>query len=55
MDDFTLSAQFLKFCQALPNPKEYQIIEEANHFWWGYESTIAARTVAFFTKVLKQY
>jgi alpha/beta superfamily hydrolase len=44
--------QFLEFCQNLPEPKEYESIEGADHFWWGYESRLAAKVTAFFTKVL---
>jgi len=52
-DDFIPSRQFLEFCQSLPNPKEYEIIEGADHFWWGYELSLAAKASAFFAKVLK--
>jgi alpha/beta superfamily hydrolase len=51
-DSFTPTDQFLVFCQNLPEPKEYETIEGADHFWWGYESRLAAKVAAFFTKVL---
>jgi alpha/beta superfamily hydrolase len=51
-DNFTPADQFLEFCQNLPEPKECQSIEGADHFWWGYESSLAAKVTAFFTKVL---
>ena len=51
-DNFTPADQFLEFCQNLPAPKEYESIEGADHFWWGYESRLAAKVTAFFTKVL---
>jgi alpha/beta superfamily hydrolase len=51
-DNFTPAYQFLEFCQNLPEPKEYESIEGADHFWWGYESSLAAKVTAFFTKVL---
>ena len=44
--------QFLEFCQNLPEPKECENVEGADHFWWGYESLLAAKVTAFFTKVL---
>jgi alpha/beta superfamily hydrolase len=44
--------QFIEFCQNLPEPKEYESIEGADHFWRGYESRLAAKVTAFFTKVL---
>jgi len=52
-DNFMPSKQFLEFCQSLPNPREHESIEGADHFWWGYELTIAAKVTAFFTRVLK--
>jgi alpha/beta superfamily hydrolase len=51
-DNFTPANQFLEFCQNLPEPKEYESIEGADHFYWGYESRLAAKVTAFFTKVL---
>jgi len=52
-DGFTPTSQFLEFCQNLPDPKECDSIEGADHFWWGYESDLAAKVTAFFTNVLK--
>jgi len=52
-DNFIPTSRFLEFCQGLPEPKECDIIEGADHFWWGYESSLAARVTAFFTRVLK--
>ncbi|MGA2670893.1 MAG: dienelactone hydrolase family protein [Dehalococcoidia bacterium] len=51
-DNFTPADQFLEFCQNLPEPKECQSIEDADHFWWEYEPLLAAKVTAFFTKVL---
>ena len=51
-DDFTPSSHFLKFCQMLPEPREYHIIEAADHFWWGYEDIIAAKVTAFLKSLL---
>src|SRR4030042_370980 len=51
-DDFTPADQFLEFCQNLAEPKQCAIIEGADHFWWEYESRLAAKVTAFFTKVL---
>ena len=51
-DNFTPADQFLEFCQSLPEPKEYESIEGADPFWWGYETRLAAKVTAFFTKVL---
>ena len=51
-DDLIPADQFCEFCQDLPEPKECEVIEGADHFWWGYESSLAAKVVAFFTRVL---
>ena len=51
-DDLAPTEQFRRFCQNLPEPKECEIIEGADHFWWGYECHLAAKVTAFFTKVL---
>jgi len=51
-DDLIPINQFLEFCQNLPEPKECESIEGADHFWWGYESRLAAKVAAFFIKVL---
>jgi len=51
-DDFTPADRFLEFCQNLAEPKQCEIIEGADHFWWEYESRLAAKVTAFFTKVL---
>jgi alpha/beta superfamily hydrolase len=51
-DNFTASNQFLEFCQRLAEPKQCETIEGADHFWWEYESRLAARVTAFFINVL---
>jgi alpha/beta superfamily hydrolase len=51
-DDLIPIDWFLEFCHNLPEPKECQSIEGADHFWWGYESRLATKVTAFFTKVL---
>jgi alpha/beta superfamily hydrolase len=51
-DNLTSINQFLEFCQNLPEPRECESIEGADHFWWGYEALMAAKVTAFFTKVL---
>jgi len=51
-DNFAPTEQFLEFCNSLLDPKECETIEGADHFWWGYESRLAAKVTAFFVKVL---
>ena len=51
--DHLISAhEFLEFCGDLPEPKECETIAGADHFWWGYESQLAAKVTAFFIKAL---
>lgn len=51
-DDFTSAEQFVEFCQNLAEPKQYEVIQGADHFWWEYESRLAPKVAAFFVKVL---
>lgn len=51
-DDLIPAGEFLEFCRTLPEPREYETVEGADHFWWGYESHLAARVAAFFTATL---
>ena len=52
MDDIIPAKQFLKFCQSMVEPKEYEIIKGADHFWLGYESEVADKVSCFFAKAL---
>ncbi len=45
--------RFLAFCRDLPEPKEYELIRGADHFWLQRESRLAATVTAFFAGVLK--
>jgi len=51
-DNFTPANQFLELCRNLPAPRKLEIIEGADHFWWDYESRLAAKVTAFFIEVL---
>jgi alpha/beta superfamily hydrolase len=51
-DDLIQAKQVLEFCQKLTEPKTCEIIEGADHFWWGYETDLADKVTAFFTRVL---
>lgn len=48
LDNFTPADVFLSFCQKLTEPKKYQIIEGADHFWSGFEAKLAAHVTRFF-------
>ena len=51
-DDFTPADQFFGFCQNLPEPKQCERIEGADHFWQGYEYRLAAKVTDFFLRIL---
>jgi alpha/beta superfamily hydrolase len=51
-DDLISAHEFLEFCRSLPEPKECETIAGADHFWWRYESQLAAEVIAFFVRVL---
>jgi len=51
-DDLIPTRQFFEFCQGLPEPKEYESIEGADHFWRGHERALAVRVAAFFSRTL---
>lgn len=51
-DNFTPASQFLRFCRALPDPRECHSIQVADHFWQGHEKAMAVKVAAFFTGTL---
>ena len=40
--------QFQQYVQDIPEPREYQIISGADHFWQGYEEEVAQKVAQFF-------
>ena len=51
-DDLVSVDHLLQFCQKLTEPKECEIIDGADHFWWSYESDLGDKVTAFFVRVL---
>jgi uncharacterized protein len=51
-DELVPVKPFLKFCQSLPEPREFQTIDGANHSWWGYEPVVAEKVSDFFARKL---
>ena len=47
------AADLNSFTEQLPEPKQYEVIPGADHFWWGYEDKVAPRVAAFFAETLK--
>ena len=52
-DDFTPIQHFEHLVESLPEPREYTVIQGADHFWWGYEDQIGERAASFFINSLK--
>jgi alpha/beta superfamily hydrolase len=52
-EDLALPAAGLdRFTTGLPEPKQFEVIRGADHFWWGHESGIASKIAVFFTERL---
>ena len=51
-DDFIPVPEFLHLVEGVPEPKQYEVISGADHFWWGYEEKVAGVVAAFLAKVL---
>jgi len=52
-DEFTTTEDFERFGESLTEPKEYEVIPGADHFWWGYEERVGERAATFFASALK--
>ncbi len=52
-DDLISSRQAEENVSKLPEPKEFVLIEGADHFWWGYDKEVAGRVADFFVSCLK--
>ncbi|UCG84388.1 MAG: alpha/beta fold hydrolase [Dehalococcoidia bacterium] len=51
--DLALPAADLgEFMKGITEPVQYDVIEGADHFWWGFEDSVASRTAAFFTDTI---
>ncbi len=48
------TADLDRFTTALPEPKQFEVISGADHFWWGHEHEVASRVAAFFAGELSQ-
>jgi len=53
-DDLIPASELIEFYQDIAEPKEYEIIEGADHFWYGYESSLAKKVTGFFITALKR-
>ena len=46
--------QFQQHIQDIPEPKQYQVVSGADHFWWGYEEEVAQKITQFFAAGFNQ-
>ncbi len=51
-DDFAPGDELTELCRTAAEPKECAVIEGADHFWQGYEETLAKKVVNFFSRAL---
>lgn len=51
-DSFANPVSLEKTIGELPEPKEYEIISGADHFWWGYEEQVGVKVSGFFASSL---
>jgi len=40
--------KFEQYVEDIPEPKQFQVIPGADHFWRGYEEEVAGRVAGFF-------
>jgi alpha/beta superfamily hydrolase len=54
-NDFVIpQQQFRQQVKDIPEPKQYQIISGADHFWGGFEEEVAQKVTQFFTTGFSQ-
>ena len=47
-DMFIPLGQFQQHIEDVADPKQYQVVSGADHFWWGYEEEVAEKVSQFF-------
>ena len=53
-EDFVVSPQKAEeISREAAEPKQFDLVSGADHFWWGHEVTLAAKVTAFFGGVFK--
>jgi alpha/beta superfamily hydrolase len=43
------AADLASFTEGLPDPKQYEVVSGADHFWWGYEGKVGNLAADFFS------
>ena len=52
-DDLISPQQAEEFIQKLPDPKTFELIEGADHFWWGFDRGVGEKVGSFFASCFK--
>jgi len=53
-EDFVVSPQKAEeINREAAEPKQFELVSGADHFWWGHEATLAGRVAAFFGGLFK--
>ncbi len=45
---------FQRYVKDIPDPKQYQVVSGADHFWWGHEEEVAQKVTQFFAAGFNQ-
>lgn len=53
-DQFVFGEETSRPALGLPEPKQFEVIPKADHFWWGQEQEMASKVVSFFARTLSQ-
>ncbi len=53
-DPFIPLERFQQYIKDTPDPRQYQVISGADHFWWGYEEEVAQKVTQFFVAGFNQ-
>lgn len=53
-DSFIPPERFQQHIEDVPDPKLYQVVSGADHFWWGYEEEVAQKVTQFFAAGFNQ-
>jgi len=53
-DFFIPLERFQQHVKDIADPKQYQVVSGADHFWWGYEEEVAQKVTRFFVAGFSQ-
>ncbi|NQT72613.1 MAG: dienelactone hydrolase family protein [Chloroflexi bacterium] len=52
-DDFISPRQAVEIINKLPDPKTFELVEGADHFWWGFDRGVGEKVGSFFASCFK--